>query len=386
MRSTIRLIQGVVLITLALGASRASATIPDGNGVYWGCYKGTGTQILIIDYPGQSCLKGYTLVHWSVAGPQGPAGAIGPAGQQGQVGAQGPVGPQGLAGTTGPRGPVGPAGPQGMSGFNGMNGFDGLPGPAGAAGPQGPAGAAGPTGPAGKDGGQGIEGPQGPQGDRGFQGPQGPQGAQGPAGSGSVPAGAIVLFRSCPTGWSLVDPQPNVAPYVACEQTETPPPPPTCGNLPENLGSLNLAFGYIEVFGGSSVVGYFDIAEWGVTLNVALLEGFWPFEGGTQPGSYMLDGQTNLATCGACVVLTNGSSQYMPVWGSLEISSVNPLVGSLNGVTFLEVRIDPVTYETTPVVDCPGTVIDYVSFTSAGAPMRAPALTKRSLLKGGTAK
>jgi hypothetical protein len=120
----------------------------------------------------------------------------GPAGEQG---------PQGEAGPAGPQGPAGPAGPQGEPGPKGESGLLGPQGPAGPAGPQGPLGEPGRKGESGL---LGPQGPQGPKGDAGPQGPAGPQGERGPKGdpgeAATLPAGAVVLFRSgtCPDGWS----------------------------------------------------------------------------------------------------------------------------------------------------------------------------------------
>src|SRR5438128_7482072 len=62
-------------------AHSALASIPDANGIYYGCVKiGTGQQpIYVIDTAvTTSCGKGETEITWSQTGPQGPIGPIGP--------------------------------------------------------------------------------------------------------------------------------------------------------------------------------------------------------------------------------------------------------------------------------------------------------------------
>jgi len=104
MRLKKRLLEGVVLINLAIGAGQAFASIPGPDGTYTACrLKALGTLRLIdAADPKQKCLdKTEVLVTWSQRGPVGP---MGPTGPTGATGAMGPKGDKGDAG------PVGPAG------------------------------------------------------------------------------------------------------------------------------------------------------------------------------------------------------------------------------------------------------------------------------------
>jgi hypothetical protein len=115
------------------GTGVALATVPDGTGVFHGCYAKHGGELRIIDpSAGQQCKKDETAVSWNQTGPAGPQGAAGPQGPEGNTGPAGPAGPQGPKGDTGTPGPTGPAGPAGTAG------------PVGGAPPHPPAGAARP--------------------------------------------------------------------------------------------------------------------------------------------------------------------------------------------------------------------------------------------------
>lgn len=167
------LLQGVLLVTLTLGAGRALASVPDANGVYTACYvKALGTLRLIDTAdPRQRCLDRVEVkISWSQSGPIGPTGVAGnsvtatpvlsgldmncwtggtafmidgvvagyacdgKAGKDGLDGSQGPMGPQGLPG---PPGAAGPAGAKGDKGDQGVAGADGAPGTPGAPGAPG---------------------------------------------------------------------------------------------------------------------------------------------------------------------------------------------------------------------------------------------------------
>jgi hypothetical protein len=123
------------VLALAFPSVNAHASIPDSNGVYWGCYRDSGSDVILIDYPSHSCPRGSALAHWSQVGPRGPTGL------QGVQGPVGPVGPRGTQGVAGPTGSTGATGPQGPAGANGA---------AGPQGPQGAQGTAGATGLAGR--------------------------------------------------------------------------------------------------------------------------------------------------------------------------------------------------------------------------------------------
>jgi hypothetical protein len=106
--------------SLVLFGIIAYASIPDSNGVIYGCYKKSGGTLRVIDYPTQQCdPRAETLISWNQTGPQGPAGPQGPVGPQGPAGPQGPEGPAGPAGPAGPQGPAGVGGPKAMVYVNG---------------------------------------------------------------------------------------------------------------------------------------------------------------------------------------------------------------------------------------------------------------------------
>jgi hypothetical protein len=72
------LLQGALVVTLALGASRTFASIPAPDGTYTACIlKALGTLRLIdAADPKQKCLNNIEVLRtWSQTGPQGPAGA-----------------------------------------------------------------------------------------------------------------------------------------------------------------------------------------------------------------------------------------------------------------------------------------------------------------------
>ncbi len=187
MRYLQRLIRGAVLVTLALGAGRTAAAVPDARGVYTACYLKAVGAVRLIDTadPRQRCLDRIeTRVTWSQPGPVGPVGSPGPQGVPGPKGDPGATGATGAAGAPGPQGygasvsaidPVtgcyeisivdqlglaapgggkatvcnGQAGPQGIQGVPGLPGLPGVAGENGVAGPTGPTGPTGPQGPAG---------------------------------------------------------------------------------------------------------------------------------------------------------------------------------------------------------------------------------------------
>jgi hypothetical protein len=146
----------VAAVFIALAAGAAQASIPDANGVYWGCYEKAGSDLRIIDNASTTCTAKETTITWNqkgVPGPQGesvlaiplPAGHLVCAqggtelqaggvvsyacnGVPGPVGEPGAPGPQGLPGPQGPTGPQGLPGPQGPQGVPGPQGPQGLPG------------------------------------------------------------------------------------------------------------------------------------------------------------------------------------------------------------------------------------------------------------------
>jgi hypothetical protein len=135
------------------------------------------------------------------------------AGRPGSRGDVGPSGPQGSPGPSGEPGIQGPSGPPGKTGTAGKDGKGGTLGPAGSAGPSGIPGTSGSPGPAG---------PAGPQGDPGPAGPQGPAGKDGAAGQDG---------QTCPSGYSLQ--QPDYDPdALVCRRDGAPQPTPSPSQQP----------------------------------------------------------------------------------------------------------------------------------------------------------
>jgi hypothetical protein len=86
-----------------------------------------------------------------------------------------------------------------------------------------------------------------------------------------------------------------------------------------------------------------------------------PYYGPTSPGTYTLDG-SNYADCGLCVLVVTDCNEgyqcdrvFFVEQGILEIINLNVQGGRFRAVlkeaVFLEVTINPSTYETTPVPD-----------------------------------
>jgi hypothetical protein len=186
----------LVLGLLFLGSGIASATIPDSNGIFHGCYDTVKGTLRVIDTTITSCTTKETAVSWSMIGPMGPQGPQGPFGPPGPVGA---TGPQGNPGPIGAQGPAGPTGPTGLTGLTGPAGPTGLTGPAGPIGATGPQGLQGVKGDAGAQGPQGLmgltgaTGPAGPEGPTGATGPQGPPGPDGVLKTGDTMTGTLTL-------------------------------------------------------------------------------------------------------------------------------------------------------------------------------------------------
>jgi hypothetical protein len=207
-----RWLQGVVVITLALGAGRAVAAIPQ-DGVYTACYlKALGTLRLIDAADArQKCLDRVEVkIAWSQAGPVGPAGAIGPKGLPGADGTS--LGAEALVdGSCGPAGGVQivqrdpnaiPIPTDTVVGVicNGAKGDKGDQGPIGLTGLQG------------LKGDTGAPGAKGDRGDPGEPGPPGPPGGTPscPGGTCSVTGGACAYDKNCPeSGEKCLDPMPR---------------------------------------------------------------------------------------------------------------------------------------------------------------------------------
>jgi hypothetical protein len=88
------LIIGTVAAFMLTVGAIAYASIPDANGVFYGCVKADGT-LIVKDDGGTgdiTCGAQATKITWNRTGPQGPAGP------QGATGLQGPAGTNGISG------------------------------------------------------------------------------------------------------------------------------------------------------------------------------------------------------------------------------------------------------------------------------------------------
>jgi hypothetical protein len=116
-------------------------------------------------------------------------------------------------------------------------------------------------------------------------------------------------------------------------------------------------------------------------LQVDLYAGYGVFANGIRTGTFALTGaEMSSDTCGACVTLyTNATPQahedeYMPVSGTLEVTTAGDAVGGMfvgriTNVTFRHVIINPQSGATTPVNDGCATRITNATFS---ATLRAP--------------
>ena len=131
-------IGGSMLVLLAGGV--AVASIPDGSGVFHGCYNKKSGQLRIIDSPSASCRHNEIAISWSQTGPPGIQGLKGDPGAQGIPGLKGDPGAQGIQGL---KGDPGIPGLPGLKGDPGIQGIQGLKGDPGIQGPPGPGGTGG---------------------------------------------------------------------------------------------------------------------------------------------------------------------------------------------------------------------------------------------------
>jgi hypothetical protein len=102
-RSRLAVVLGSVFV-LAVAGGVAYATIPDSNGVIYGCLHDNSGHLRVIDTDSDSCRHHESPLDWNRTGPQGDPGP------------QGDRGPQGDPGPQGDLGPPGPQGPQGLPG------------------------------------------------------------------------------------------------------------------------------------------------------------------------------------------------------------------------------------------------------------------------------
>jgi hypothetical protein len=66
MRSRTRMLQGVVVASIALGSSPALAQVPDADGTYYGCYNRADGYYRLIASPLLTCKKSEVLVAWNI--------------------------------------------------------------------------------------------------------------------------------------------------------------------------------------------------------------------------------------------------------------------------------------------------------------------------------
>jgi hypothetical protein len=97
------------------------------------------------------------------------------------------------------------------------------------------------------------------------------------------------------------------------------------------------------------------------TLDIQLIEGMGAFAGGPpMPGTYALTGvETQLATCGVCVVMEAGTPHeyYVAQRGTLAIEDLGTsFKAALSDVELAHVTVDPVTTMSTIVDGCPTTI------------------------------
>ena len=84
-----------------------------------------------------------------------------------------------------------------------------------------------------------------------------------------------------------------------------------------------------------------------------------PYNGPSKPGTYNLDG-SNYSDCALCILIVKGCNEsyscntiYFADAGELQISQMNSngaaFLAELTNAVFREVRLDPETYESTPI-------------------------------------
>jgi hypothetical protein len=188
-----------LVVVVAAGAV-AFADIPEGDGVFHGCYDKSTGALRLVDNKG--CRDDERKVTWNERGPRGESGKDGRDGKDGKDGADGARGPAGPKGEAGPAGPPGERGEQGLTGADGAMGHEGPVGPDGPPGPVGPVGPEGPIGPEGPPGPPGVTGADGPRGPSGPAGPGGPAGPAGPRGPAGISGFEIVTGRSPANGFN----------------------------------------------------------------------------------------------------------------------------------------------------------------------------------------
>ena len=106
MRPMWKAVVGLATATALLGAATVAwATIPDGAGVFHGCYQQQNGQLRVVESAGD-CNSSETAIFWNQTGPVGSPGPAGPAGPPGPAGADGADGADGTDGAPGPPGGV----------------------------------------------------------------------------------------------------------------------------------------------------------------------------------------------------------------------------------------------------------------------------------------
>jgi len=114
-------------------------------------------------------------------------------------------------------------------------------------------------------------------------------------------------------------------------------------------------------------------------LSLWLFDGDPPFSGSFKTGTFQLSGQTNLMTCGSCVIIAAGcnncdvmSGQGVGSWyianaGTLTLTNFTPtnIAGTIANATLVHVNISSTDGATTPAGDGCTTQLTSASFSAA---------------------
>lgn len=175
---------------------------------------------------------------------------------------------------------------------------------------------------------------------------------------------ASVLFVACgDDGDARPDATPIVQPDAASRPCTATPMYGTVTPTDE-VASRDLDVNPTEIFydGSLNADVKFD------NLSIQLFKGLGAFTTGEiVPGVIALDGaEANYETCGACVLIYTDldpdagfveDSVYMASGGTINLMTLTPNIkGTLSGVTFTHVTIDPDSFASTPVGDCEATL------------------------------
>ncbi|MBV8758383.1 MAG: hypothetical protein JO257_13945 [Deltaproteobacteria bacterium] len=161
---------------------------------------------------------------------------------------------------------------------------------------------------------------------------------------------------------------------------DAPPDIPACTSTPPAPGALS-AFDSTKAVRNHDQAGKQTVAFLGAlqpgptadTLDIQLIEGMGAFASGPPvPGTYALTGvETQLATCGVCVVLEGGMPRgyYVARDGMLTVDAVDThFQASLSNVDFVHVDVDANTSVST--------IIDTCTFSIASASWDTPIIAQ----------